>query len=136
MKRYTQTVRYASRHTGVNFEKILTWGAIGVGVYLALEAFGLLKSAAGAVVTGYTSARDAVASGLYTWFGPEEKFGSNVDYIVRFPDGKFHAVPESAVSDQGVFRNSNLSMNYSGDGGTYQLVVQKTNRGNKVAFPL
>lgn len=136
MSKAGNAVRYASRTTGVNFEKWLTWGAIGVGLYLALETFGLLKSVAGGAATAYNSARDAVASGLYDWFGPAEEFGDDFFYTVKFPDGQFHAVPASFVSAQGVFRNSNLSPNYSGDGRTYQIVVQKTNRGNKIAVPL
>lgn len=136
MSKAGSAVRYASRTTGVNFEKILTWGAIGVGLYLALETFGLLKTVASAGAAAYSSARDAVASGLYDWFGPAEEFGDDLFYTVKFPNGQFHTVPASVVSAQGAFRNSNLSPIYAGDGRTYQIVVQKTNRGNKVAIPV
>lgn len=135
MSKAGSVVRYASRTTGVNFEKILTWGAIGVGLYLALETFGLLKSVASAGATAYTSARDAVASGLYNWFGPEEKFGDNTFFTVTFPNGQRHSIPKSSVSNQGVFRNQFTSdgspYSYAGDGKTYQLVVEKGTRAYK-----
>ena len=45
MSRVASTVRYASRSTGVNFEKILTWAAIGGGLYIGLQILGFFKKA-------------------------------------------------------------------------------------------
>lgn len=46
-------VRYASRTTGVNFEKWLTWGALAGGAYLAYK-----------VVSGFKKAGDAVSKSV------------------------------------------------------------------------
>lgn len=121
MSRYLSTVRYASRTTGVNFEKILTWGAIGAGLYLALKVVGLIQSA-GSVLTTTGS---AIGTGLYDFFHPDT-FGESLYYNVMFPDGQRHAVPSRSVNSDGLFRNSNLSPQYAGDGRMYRILVRKS----------
>ncbi len=60
MNRALTTVRYASGATGVNFEKWLTWAAIGGLAYLGYKAF---KGAEGAVdAVGKTVADAYVAA--------------------------------------------------------------------------
>lgn len=39
-------IRYASQTTGVNFEKALTWGAIGAGLWLAHKVYSFYADAA------------------------------------------------------------------------------------------
>jgi hypothetical protein len=52
-------VRYASQTTGVNFEKVLTWGAIAGGAWLALRVIsfysGVTDKVAGAVANAYVN---------------------------------------------------------------------------------
>jgi len=121
VSRYTDTVRYASRTTGVNFEKILTWGAIGVGLYLGLKVVGLIEDT-GSVLK---SSGEAIGSGLFDFFHPDAA-GETLYYNVMFPNGQRHAVPSRAVDSNGIFRNSNLSPNYAGDGLRYRIMVRKS----------
>jgi hypothetical protein len=52
-------VSFASRSTGVNFEKILTWAAIGGGIYIGLQILGFFKKAGEAGDALSRSAADA-----------------------------------------------------------------------------
>lgn len=121
MSRYLSTVRYASRTTGVNFEKILTWGAIGVGLYLALKVVGIIE-ATGSVLK---SSGEAIGSGLFDFFH-RDQVGEMTFYTVMFPDGQKHTVPSRAVDSNGFFVNRNLSPNYAGDGKRYRILVRKS----------
>jgi len=131
MSRAIKTIRYASRQTGVNFEKILTWGAIGVGLYLGLQVLGLVKGAKDALAT----AGGAIGSGLYSILHPNE-LGEMQFHVALFPDGVRHSIPSSAVSPgNGTFTNywpSNPL--YRGDGKRYKLV--RDDKGVKRAIPL
>lgn len=127
VRRARSAVGYASRATGVDFEKYLVWGGIAAAIYFVV--WPVLKTAIsvkGAVDAGITSASNALASGLYKLFGPEEKF-AGMTYNTLFPDGSHHMVPEERVSSSGIFVNSNLSPNYKGDGNTYRMLVRATN---------
>ena len=95
-------------------QTIIVAGAVIVGGVVLLKVFGLLKegadtakrfitTAADAVDATYSSARDAVASGLFALFGPEDKSGPNLFYTVTFPDGARHAVGADRVDAQGIF---------------------------------
>lgn len=121
MSRYLSTVRYASRTTGVNFEKILTWGAIGVGLYLALKVVGIIEATGSVLKTS----GEAIGSGLFDFFH-RDQVGEMLFYTVMFPNGQKHAVPSRAVSRDGLFRNSNLSSTYAGDGKMYRILVRKS----------
>lgn len=138
MKRYKSTVRYASEVTGVNFEKWLVWGAIGAAVYFVVwpAVKGALALKQG-VDMAIDTARDALSSGLYRLFGPEDKTSSTY-YTVLFPDGNYKTVPAGAVGSDGVFFNKNLSPLNPGDGKKYRLVIDKrqTTGRNKSAFPV
>jgi len=137
MSRAHSTVRYASRVTGVPFEKYLVWGGIAAAIYFVV--WPVLKTAIsvkGAVDAGITTARDALASGLYRVFGPEEKFGSDRNSIITFPDGKRHSIPAEAISSDGVFVNRWASdgspYSYAGDGKTYRVLINNST-GARVA---
>jgi hypothetical protein len=129
MSRAHSTVRYASRVTGVDFEKYLVWGGIAAAIYFVV--WPVLKSAIavkGAVDAGINTARDALSSGLYRVFGPEEKFGPELTYTVRFPDGN-HSLDPAIVAADGTF---------SRNGKRYRLLIDKriVSGINKTAFPL
>lgn len=138
MSRTRSVIDYASRSTGVNFDKWLTWAAIAGALYLGYKTYSAVSAVTGAVGAGVKTARDALASGLYRVFGPTETF--NDDYILaRFPDGKNHAIPTSRIDPATqTFVNHGLSPSYPGDGKTYKLLVDKrqTTGVNKTAFPL
>jgi hypothetical protein len=120
-RKAVRTVRYASRQTGVDFEKWLTWGAVGVVGYLALQAIGLVKSGVDAVSAAkgaLNTAGGAIGRTVYDWFHPNQ-IGESVFYIVRFPDGFFHSVPSLSVDGQGVFKHKI-------DGKAYRIAVSPT----------
>lgn len=131
-------VAYASRVTGVNFEKILVWGGVALAVYFvvwpALSTLFLIKDAAGAAIQ---TSRDALASGLYAVFGPTLK-NESLFYSVRFPDGQIHSVPSMAVASDGSFTNANLTPSYAGDGKRYRMLIDTRVKSgnNKTALPL
>lgn len=120
-KQAGRAVQYASRTTGVNFEKILTWGAIGVVGYLALEVMGFLKSAKDTV----TDFGGSIGRGLYDWFHPDT-VGEKIMYTVRFPDGVFHSVPSLSVGNDGTFTNKGSPPFYVGDGKVYRIARNST----------
>jgi len=121
--RYTQTVRYASRHTGVNFEKWLTWGAIGVGAYFIFK----LVSFGSAAAKVLTTTGEAVGSGLYDFFH-RDPLGETTYYLVRFPDGSRHSVASRSVDNSGLFKNTGDGRQYAGDGELYRLVIEKATK--------
>lgn len=116
-------VRYASRTTGVNFEKWLTWAAIGGVGYLAYQIY----SAGSATKGALNSLGSAIGSGLFELIhGDEVRRALAPNLIVRFPGDQLHQVPSVAVDSSGRFVNSHLAPNYAGDGRTYQLLKAKT----------
>lgn len=116
-------VRYASRTTGVDFEKWLTWAAIGGLAYLGYKVFAGVSAVKGAL----TSTGEAIGSGLFELIhGDEVRRALAPNLIVRFPDDQLHQVPSVAVDSSGRFVNRNLAPSYPGDGRTYQLVRAKT----------
>lgn len=115
-------VRYASRTTGVNFEKYLVWGAIGGIAYLLYKTY----SVGAAISDAATKTGEAIGSGLFELIrGAEVRRALAPNLIVSFPDGQFHQVPTVKVDDDGRFVNRNLAPNYAGDGKRYQLVKLK-----------
>lgn len=132
--RYTSAVRYASRQTGFNFEKWLVWGALGAGAYLLYKVW----SGVSAVGTALTSTGAAIGSGLYDYLNADEirRLTFEAHHIVRFPDGKLHAVSSNVVNNAGIFKNLNLAPNYPGDGKTYRLMTEKSSRSNWFAVPM
>jgi hypothetical protein len=127
MSRALKTVRYASRTTGVNFEKILTWGAIGAGLYLAFKVLGLVNSSKDALA----AAGGAIGSGLYDLFH-RDPLGETTFYVVTFPDGANHSIPSRSIDNAGLFKNSGNGVNYFGDGKTYRIMIRKSD-GRRVA---
>lgn len=127
MKKYLthagSAVRYASRTTGVDFEKWLTWAAIGGLAYLGYKAFSVASAVKGAL----TSTGEAIGSGLFELIhGDDVRRALAPNLIVRFPNDELHQVPSVAVDSSGRFVNRNLAPSYSGDGRTYQLLKAKT----------
>lgn len=59
----------------------------------------------GAVSTAYSTTTDALGSGLYKIFGPDDAkaLGSMTYFMVNFPDGLRHAVPANTVNASGLF---------------------------------
>lgn len=87
---------------------LLMLGAAGAGVFLVYKLWGGVSAVAGAigetVTETYTGARDAVATGLFSLFGPSDKeYGPDRYYTVRFPDGTHHAIGADRVSASGAF---------------------------------
>lgn len=119
-----RAVRYASRTTGVDFEKLLTWAAIaGIGF------FGYkIYSGLSAVKDSLSSLGSALGSGLYDLFHPDQT-GEMVFYNVLFPDGQKHAIPSRSVDSSGRFTYQ---------GRRYQLLVDKGKQSgvNKYAVPV
>jgi hypothetical protein len=87
--------------------------ALALGGYVLYKVFGAVSAtvhAAGdaavavgkGVSTAYTATVNAVGSGLYTLFGPED-IGSSTYFLVNFPNGSRHAVPGKMVSSAGLF---------------------------------
>lgn len=102
-------------------------GAVLGGLYL-------LTRAGSKAAEALTSAGEAIGSGLYDFFHPNQ-VGETTFYVVTFPDGSRHSVPASAVDSSGVFLNKNLSPTYAGDGKRYRIVVSKID-GTRSAFPV
>lgn len=117
-------VRYASRTTGVDFEKWLTWGAIGGIAYLLIKGFQF----GAAVKSGLNSAGEAIGSGLFEFVhGNDVKNALAPNLIVYFPnEGKMHQVPQVKLDNNAGFVNANLAPQYAGDGKAYQIVKAKT----------
>lgn len=115
-----RAVGYASRKTGVDFEKYLVWGAIiGVG-YIVLKTLGLISSAKEAL----TETGGAIGRSVYDWFHPDT-VGEKINYTVKFPDGSFHTVGSLTVGNDGTFTNKGAPPFYVGDGKVYRLARAK-----------
>lgn len=117
-------VRYASRTTGVDFEKILTWAAIGGVAFVALKIWNTASAAKQAL----TEVGSKIGTGLYDWIhGENAGVGEMTFYAVRFPDGNFHAVPAGKVNPlTGEFVNKDLAPSYPGDGKKYRIARSPT----------
>lgn len=127
MKKYLthagSAVRYASRTTGVDFEKWLTWGAIAGLAYVGYKIYSGVAAVKGAL----TSTGEAIGSGLFEWVhGDDVRRALAPNLVVRFQDDQLHQVPSVAVDSSGRFVNRNLAPSYAGDGRTYQLLRAKT----------
>lgn len=120
MSRALRTVQYASRTTGVDFEKWLTWAAIGGVAYLLYKTISTVR-AAGEVLTNTGS---AIGEKVFDLFNKAYEPGTS--YTVRFPDGKNHAVPANVVSQTGEFVNRNLAPTYPGDGKRYRIMIDSS----------
>lgn len=76
------------------------------GVKATGAAVGAAASAVGrGVQTAYTTTTDALGSGLYSLFGPDDAkaLGSMTYLMVNFPDGLRHSVPANTVNASGLF---------------------------------
>lgn len=121
-QRIHSAVRYASRSTGVDFDKWITWGLIAGGIYVVYQVVTTIK-ATGEVLG---NAGSAIGTGLYDFFH-RDPLGESVYYTVTFPDGSRHSIPSRSVDNGGLFRNTGNGLNYLGDGATYRLVRKKDN---------
>lgn len=91
--------------------KTLNLILIGLGAIIALKVI----SAAKVIPDALASVGEWVGSGLYDFFHPGTF--EALYYTVRFPDGKFRAVPSKTVGSNGRFKFT--------DGITYQMIVEK-----------
>lgn len=87
----------------------LTLAAVAVGGYFLYRAIkgvgGVASAAADAVAGGYNSAVDALSSGLFRLFGPQDLSSDNTTYYtVGFPDGSKHAISADRVNSDGTFQ--------------------------------
>lgn len=134
MTRAREVIRYASGTTGVNFEKWLTWGAIGALAYILYKALNV----AGAAKEALASAGSAIGTGLYDVLHPNE-IGETFFYTVTFPDATRRSIPSKVVSAQGIFRNDDSVYDkysrYKGDGKVYRIMVLKSDRTKRIAVP-
>lgn len=105
--------------------------ALGFGAYA-------LYTTLNAARKGLTTVGDAIGSGLYDFFHPNE-MGETKFFLVTFPDGQRHSIPASYIDASGIFVNKPDPNNptYKGDGKTYR-IVKKTGAGTLTlaAFPL
>jgi hypothetical protein len=90
-------------------ESIITVGVLAGAAYLLYQLLqGTSKAVStvtGAASTGYNAAVNAVSSGLYALFGPNDAkaLGSMQYLLVNFSDGTRHAVPANTVDQDGFF---------------------------------
>lgn len=107
---------------------------LAVGAYVLYKVFGAvsavgsgISAVAGAAKEGYTATVDAVSSGLYAVFGPNDAkaLGSMDFLLVNFPDGSRHAVPADSVTGTGLFTWTGYPAG-SQPGITLQLVKDKS----------
>src|SRR3990172_8060305 len=85
-------VRYASRTTGVDFEKWLTWAAVAGVAYVGYQVYSTVKGATDVVSGALNSLGSALGTGLYELFHPGEGTKYSLQYRVKFPDGKDHYI--------------------------------------------
>lgn len=78
-------------------------GALAVGAWIIYRAISGISEVGQKALT---STREALASGLYRLFGPEERFGDDLFFNVGFPNGKRHAIGASLVDERGRFTYS------------------------------
>lgn len=118
-------VRYASRTTGVNLEKWLTWVALGGVAYVVYQ----FVSTASAAKDALNSVGSAIGTGLYEVFHPSD--GQRVvspTISFRFPDGTVGAVEAVDVDKDGRFTYFRTGRRYqlmkkAGDTKTYAVPV-------------
>ena len=115
-------------------ETLLTLGVVGAVLYLGYKALSAgaqaATTAAAAVGQAFTSTQDALASGLYSLFGPTENFGPTTYYTVTFPDGSRHAVGSDIVNASGQFTWTGYP---AGSQPAQQLTIVVDANGNKFA---
>lgn len=74
-------------------------------VYLVYKATRVAEG----TVKAIGSAQEAITSGLYSLFGPDEReFGDWLYFTVSFPDGQKHAIGRSLVDNTGKFQYQNV----------------------------
>lgn len=108
----------------IDFEKILLFGAIAAGLYLAYQASQLAKKGAAALGTATDAAGNAIGGALYNLmhaFSPDPGAPTTY-YTVAFPGGQNNAVLSTLVGPDGKFPFL---------GALYQLLVDQN--GMKVA---
>lgn len=91
--------------TGANGDNKFVWGAAAL---LAVALVYSLKQSKKFIDNALQSPRDALASGLYRLFGPDEEFGDSLYYTIGFPDGSRHAIPSSSVQKNATFQYQNM----------------------------
>jgi len=118
-------VRYASRTTGFDFEKWLTWAAVAGVAYVGYQVYSTVKGVKGAL----NSVGSAIGSGLYDLFHPNEGKKYSLQYRVKFPDGKDHYIFSDDIDKSGRF---------TWNGRRYQMLVDKGKQTgtNKYATPV
>lgn len=84
----------------MKIETIATLGALGLVAYLISR----IESYTEGGKKVLNSLQDALSSGLYELFGPDENFGDSLFYNIGFPDGTRHAIGASLVDAQGKFQ--------------------------------
>lgn len=95
-------VRYASRTTGFDFEKWLTWAAVAGVAYVGYKIYSTVSGAADVVSGALNSTGSAIGSGLYDFFHPDQT-GEMLFYTVTFPNGERHAIGSREVDSSGRF---------------------------------
>ena len=115
----------------VNVEKLIPWIVAGG----ALVVVGKVLTIGASVKGALTSVGSAIGTGLYDYLHPNE-LGETVFAILIFPDGQKHSVPASKISASGTFVAKNLSPQYPGDGRTYRVLVDKSDRLKRYAVPV
>ncbi len=134
MKRAGQTIRYVSRQTGFNLEKVLTWTALAATIYVGWQAW----KVGSAVKNTLNNVGSAVGTGLYDYLHPGE-LGETIFITAYFPDGSRRAIPGSKVNSSGIFTNTGLWGTYSAykdDGKKYRILADKKDRTKKYAVPV
>lgn len=91
---------------GINFEKILFYGALIGAAYLLFKTYRAGKAIAGAAGAAASAAGTAVAN-VYEWFVPFDT-GENLFYTVQFPDGTKHAIGSRTIASDGSFLYNNV----------------------------
>src|SRR6516165_2851588 len=93
-------------------QNLVMLGGMGLVLYIAYNLIkGVKATVAGvgavgkAAANAYTSAVNAVSSGLYTLFGPDDAaaLGDSTYLLVSFPDGSRYAIGASQINPDGLF---------------------------------
>lgn len=108
-------------------EKLILYGLIAGGLYLAFKILNPIQQAGAALV----SAGEAIGSGLYDYFHPDE-LGATMFYVVTFPDNSNHAVDARLIDSDGLFTVPPNIPAFVGQ--TFQLVTSKKD-GKRFALP-
>lgn len=83
--------------------RALLYTVAGLGAaYLLYKLWQGVSGVTTAVTSTYNTAENAVASGLYSLFGPTLTNYSQFS-LVYFPDGSRHAVPTALIGSDGTF---------------------------------